>query len=323
MSTYRSTFISARKRRQRSILRTFFRACWRYRALLLMLLPGAAVFIVNCYLPMAGVFLAFKKIDYAVGLLRSPWVGLENFEFLFATTDAWRITRNTICYNLLFIFCDVFFAVGVAVLMREIWQPLCSKVYQTLIILPNFLSMVVVAYLVYGFLHPDYGFLNSIRETLGLERVNWYNEPAYWPFILPLVHWWKQLGYKSVVYLASIAGIDKELYEAAVIDGAGKWQQAIYITVPQLTPTMVIMFLLALGNIFRADFGLFYQVPMNSAMLYEVTDVIDTYVYRALTTLNNVGMSSAASFYQSVVGAVTVVAANLVVCKIDPAQALF
>lgn len=310
-------------RRRRGVFSSFLFACGRYRALLLMLLPGVAVFVVNCYLPMAGVFLAFKKIDYAAGLLRSPWVGLENFRFLFATTDAWRITRNTICYNLLFIFCDVFFAVGMAVLMREIWQPLWSKIYQTLIILPNFLSMVVVAYLVYGFLHPEYGFLNSILESMGLTRVNWYNEPAYWPFILPLVHWWKQLGYKSVVYLASIAGIDKELYEAAIIDGAGKWQQAIYITVPQLTPTMIIMFLLALGNIFRADFGLFYQVPMNSAMLYEVTDVIDTYVYRALTTLNNVGMSSAASFYQSVVGAITVVAANLVVRKIDASQALF
>ena len=303
--------------------KTFFQNIRRYYPLLLMLLPGVAVFIVNCYLPMIGVVIAFKKVDYAVGLLKSPWVGLQNFRFLFATTDAWRITRNTIGYNLLFIFCDVFLAVGLAILMREIWQPLASKLYQTLIILPNFLSMVVVAYLVYGFLHPEYGFLNSVLEKLGFDRVSWYSEPRYWPFILPLVHWWKQLGYKSVVYLASIAGIDKELYEAAVIDGAGKWQQAIYITVPQLAPTMIIMFLLALGNIFRADFGLFYQVPMNSAMLYEVTDVIDTYVYRALTTMNNVGMSSAASFYQSVVGAITVVAANMVVRKIDKSQALF
>lgn len=297
--------------------------CVRYRALLLMLLPGVVVFLVNNYLPMAGVVIAFKKIDYAVGILRSPWVGLQNFRFLFATTDAWRITRNTICYNMLFIFCDVFFAVGMAVLMREIWTPMASKVYQTLIILPNFLSMVVVAYLVYGFLHPELGFLNHVLENLGMERVSWYNEPKYWPFILPAVHWWKQLGYKSVVYLAAIAGLDKELYEAAVIDGAGKWQQAWYITIPQLTPTMIIMFLLALGNIFRADFGLFYQVTMNSAMLYEVTDVIDTYVYRALTTMNNVGMASAASFYQSVVGAITVIAANLVVRRIDASQALF
>lgn len=300
-----------------------WRLMWRYRALLLMMLPGVVVFIINCYLPMAGALIAFKRVDYAVGLVRSPWVGLENFRFLFTTTDAWRITRNTLAYNLVFIFCDVFFAVGIAILMKEIWQPFCSKLYQTLIILPNFLSMVVVAYLVYGFLHPEYGFVNSVLEGLGMDRISWYNEPKYWPFILPIVHWWKQLGYKSVVYLASIAGIDKELYEAAVIDGADKWQQAIYITIPQLTPTMVIMFLLALGNIFRADFGLFYQVPMNSAMLYEVTDVIDTYVYRALITMNNVGMSSAASFYQSVVGAITVISANFVVRKIDASQALF
>ena len=205
--------------------------------------------------------------------------------------------------------------------MREIWQPLASKIYQTLIILPNFLSMVVVAYLVYGFLHPEYGFANYVLENLGMERVKLVQRPKYWPFLLPMVHWWKQLGYKSVVYLASVAGIDKELYEAAVIDGAGKWNQAWYITIPQLTSTMIIMFLLALGNIFRADFGLFYQVTMNSAMLYEVTDVIDTYVYRALTTMNNIGMSSAASFYQSVVGAVTVVGANLIVRKIDRSQA--
>lgn len=309
--------------RRRGTLQAFIFSCVRYRSLLLMLLPGVIVFLVNCYMPMAGVLIAFKKVDYSLGLLRSPWIGVENFRFLFATTDAWRITRNTIAYNLLFIFCDAFFAVGMAILMREIWQPICSKIYQTLIILPNFLSMVVVAYLVYGFLHPEYGFFNSILKSLELEPINWYNEPKYWPFILPMVHWWKQLGYKSVVYLASIAGIDKELYEAAVIDGAGKWQQAFYITVPQLTPTMIIMFLLALGNIFRADFGLFYQVTMNSAMLYEVTDVIDTYVYRALTTMNNVGMSSAASFYQSVVGAITVIGANLIVRKIDATQTLF
>lgn len=301
----------------------FFYYCYKYRALLLMLLPGFVVFFINCYLPMFGVIIAFKKIDFSLGILRSPWVGFQNFEFLFATTDAWRITRNTLLYNLTFIICDVFFAVAMAVLMREIWQPLASKVYQTLIILPNFLSMVVVAYLVYGFLHPEYGFANYVLENLGMERVNWYNDPKYWPFLLPMVHWWKQLGYKSVVYLASVAGIDKELYEAAVIDGAGKWNQAWYITIPQLTSTMIIMFLLALGNIFRADFGLFYQVTMNSAMLYEVTDVIDTYVYRALTTMNNIGMSSAASFYQSVVGAVTVIGANLIVRKIDRSQALF
>ncbi len=301
----------------------FFRHCYQYRALLMMLVPGLVVFILFNYLPIFGVVIAFKKIDYSLGILGSPFVGLNNFRFLFATTDAWRITRNTLLYNGLFIVCDVFFAVGIAVLMREIWHPLASKVYQTLIILPYFLSMVVVAYLVYGFLHPQYGFVNSALSKLGLDTKNWYNEPDLWPFLLPFVHWWKSLGYKSVVYLASIAGIDKELYEAAVIDGAGKWAQAWYITVPQLTSTMIIMFLLALGGIFRADFGLFYQVTMNSPMLYEVTDVIDTYVYRALIQMNDIGMSSAASVYQSAVGAVLVVGANLIVRKIDSSQALF
>lgn len=288
-----------------------------------MLLPGLAIFIMFSYLPMFGIIIAFKKIDFSKGILGSPFVGLENFRFLFATTDAWRITRNTILYNLLFIFCDVFFAVAISVLMREIWQKTASKLYQTLIILPHFLSMVVVAYLVYGFLNPQYGFINMTLQKLGFETENWYYEVKYWPFIIPLVHWWKSLGYKSVVYLASIAGIDKELYEAAVIDGAGKWAQAWNITIPQLTSTMIIMFLLALGGIFRADFGLFYQVPMNSTMLYPATDVIDTYVYRALTSMNNIGMSSAASVYQSIVGAITLIAANLIVRKIDSSQALF
>ena len=288
-----------------------------------MLLPGIIVFFLFHYLPMFGIVIAFKKIDYQIGIFQSPFVGLENFKFLFATTDAWRITRNTLLYNLLFIFCDVFFAVAIAVLMREIWQPFASKVYQTLIILPYFLSMVVVAYLVYGFLNPQYGFFNKTLESLGLPTVNWYYEQKYWPFIIPLTHWWKSLGYKSIVYLASIAGIDKELYEAAVIDGAGKWSQIRYITIPQLTSTMIVLFLLALGGIFRADFGLFYQVPMNSTMLYEVTDVIDTYVYRALIQLNNVGMSSAASVFQSFVGALTVIGANLIVRKVDKSQALF
>ena len=301
----------------------FFKNCFRYRALLLMLLPGLLVFFFFSYLPMFGIVIAFKKINYQLGILGSPFIGLENFRFLFATTDAWRITRNTLAYNLLFIVFDVFLAVGVAVLMREIWQPKATKLYQTLIILPYFLSMVVVAYLVYGFLNPQYGFFNKVLEWFGFSPVNWYYEPKYWPFILPITHWWKSLGYQSIVYLASIAGMDKELYEAAVIDGAGKWAQITKITLPQLAPTMIIMFLLALGRIFRADFGLFYQVPMNSAMLYEVTDVIDTYVYRALVQLNNIGMSSAASVFQSVVGAITVVVANMLVKKFDESQSLF
>ena len=310
-------------KRDRSPIGKFFFYCYQYKALLLMLLPGFIVFFVNYYIPIFGIVIAFKKIDFALGILKSPFVGLENFRFLFSTTDAWRITRNTILYNAIFIVCDVIFAIIVAMLMREIWQPIASKLYQTLIILPNFLSMVVVAYLVYGFLHPELGYLNSIITFFGGDAVKWYNEPKFWPIILPLVHWWKQIGFKSVIYLAAIAGLDKELYDVAVIDGAGKWQQAIYITLPQLSPTVVIMFLLALGNIFRADFGLFYQVTMNSAMIYEVTDVIDTYVYRALIMMNNIGMSSAASVYQSIIGAIMVISANAVIRKIDKSQAFF
>ena len=208
--------------------------------------------------------------------------------------------------------------------MSELADKFSSKIFQAGLILPNLISMVVVSYIVYAFLNADTGFINlSIREPLGLKEISWYSEPKYWPYILTFVQLWKTSGYNSIIYIAFIAGIDKNIYESARIDGAGKIKQISKITLPLLKPVIIIMFLLAIGRIFNSDFGLFYQVPMNSGALYSTTQTIDTYVYRALMQLNDVGMSSAAGLYQSVVGFLLVLGANAVVRKVDPENALF
>lgn len=294
------------------------------KVLLLFLLPGLIVMVVNNYLPMAGLIAAFKNIDYAKGLLGSPFVGFKNFRFLFATSDAWEITRNTVLYNLVFIFLGLFINVVVAICLNEIHRKRLAKLFQTIYMLPYFLSMVVVAYAVYGFLNPGTGFINTaLLPAFGINPIDWYLEPKYWVILLPLVNFWVYTGVGSVIYIASITGIDGQMFEAAVVDGATKIQQIIHITLPTIKPVMVIMTLLSLGNIFRGNFGLFYQVPMASPALLSVTNVIDTYVYRAMTTSADMGLVMAASFYQSVVGCVMVVLANFAVRKIDEGSSLF
>ena len=295
----------------------------KYRALLLFVLPGLVVVLINNYLPMVGVIMAFKRIDNALGIFRSPFVGLENFRFLFLT-DAFRITRNTVLYNLVFIFVGLVVELAIAVALNELRSRKLSRVYQTIIILPYFLSFVVIGYIVYAFLGPIYGFVNrSVLPALGRAPVPWYEVPRYWVFILPLVNFWVYSGMGSVIYLASLAGIDATLYEAATIDGANKRLQIVHITLPMLMPVMVVLTLLGLGNIFRGNFGLFYQVPLAHPSLLPTTDVIDTYVYRSLVTMPDFGMVTAASLYQSVVGCVLVVAANLLVRRVSPQDALF
>lgn len=296
----------------------------KYRALLLMMLPALAVVAVNSYLPMFGIIVAFKSINYSDGIFFSPWIGLDNFAFLFQSSDLWVAVRNTVLYNLFFIFGGLVLSVAVAIGLNELRVRFLSKVYQTLIILPSFLSMVVISYLVYAFLNPEYGIVNQdVLKPLGMEPVNWYFEPRYWPYILSLVRFWATVGMGSIIYLATLIGIDPEYYEAALIDGAGKWAQIRYITLPMLKNVMIIIVLLSLGGIFRGDFGLFYQVTLNSGALVPTTDIIDTYVYRALITLQDIGMSSAASFCQSVVGFIFVFCANLAVRKISKENALF
>jgi ABC-type polysaccharide transport system, permease component len=296
----------------------------RYRALLLMILPGMIYLIINNYLPMFGVVIAFKDINYRKGIFGSEWTGLKNFEFLFKTSDAWVITRNTILYNGFFILINLALAVAVAILLNEMRNRFLSRFYQSVILLPYLISMVIVAYLGLAMLNVENGFLNRhILPLLGLDPISWYTEPKYWPFILTIVNVWKQVGYLCIIFLAAIVGIDNEYYEAAMLDGANKWQQIRKITIPLLTPIITIMAILSIGRIFYSDFGLFYQVPLNSGILQPTTDVIDTYVYRSLITLGDVGMSSAAGFYQSVVGLVLVLISNLIIRRKSPDQALF
>lgn len=297
------------------------------KELLFLTIPGTIWFLIFAYLPMFGIIIAFKdwKIHggFFESLVNSKWVGLDNFKFLFASTDAWLITRNTVLYNIVFIVLGIVLPVTLAILLKELLNKKLSKFYQSAMFLPYFLSWVVVSYCLFAFLSPEKGYVNAILEKMGNAGVSWYTEPKYWVFIIIFMSQWKGIGYGTVVYLASICGIDKSYYEAAMIDGASKWQQIKYITIPLLKPVLIIMFITAIGGMFRADFGLFYQLPKNSGALYPVTNVIDTYVYRGLTNLGNIGMSSAAALYQSFVGLILILVTNGIVRKVDNENAFF
>ena len=287
-----------------------------------MVLPGLAYVIMNNYLPMIGLSLAFKNINFATGIWNSPWAGLENFKFLFQSNDAWIITRNTLLYNIAFIVLGNLMGIIVGICLNEIFSKKLQKLFQTTILLPQLISMVIVAYIVFGFLSNEAGFINKAVLGEGNE-INFYGTKAYWPFILIFVNVWKSLGYNSIIYLSSAVGIDRTLYEAASIDGCSRLGAIRYITLPMLKSTVITLVLLQVGRIFYSDFGLFYQVPMDSGTLYEVTDTIDTYVYRAMMKLNNVSMASAASAYQAVVGFVIVLTFNGLVRKISREDAMF
>ena len=291
-----------------------------YVPLILMMLPGLVYLAVNTYLPMFGITIAFNNLDFQKGILASEWCGLQNFEYLFKTKDAFIMIRNTLCYNLVFIFGGLVASLAIAVMMTEISKMKIARFIQPAICFPNMVSIIIVAYLVYAFLGSD-GFVNN--TLLGGEGISWYRESKYWPFILTIVHFWKGAGYGAIIYIASISGIDKGLYEAAKLDGASKMQQVFKITLPIIKPMIILMLLMSIGRIFNSDFGLFLQVPMNSGVLYETTQTIDTYVYRALMERNDVSMSSAASVFQAVLGFMLVMASNLVVRKVDADSALF
>lgn len=291
--------------------------------LLALTIPGMLYLLINNYFPMFGVFIAFKDLDYSKGIFGSDWCGLKNFEFLFRTSEAGRMIRNTILYNLVFIILGTVLAVLVALLMSEITHMTISKFYQGSMILPNLISMVIVSYIVYAFLSPETGLLNAVIKSFGGEPISWYSKKEAWPFILVIVQMWKTVGYNSIVYIAAITGIDPSLYEAARIDGAGKFKQIFRVTLPQLNPMITLMILMSCGRIFSSDFGLFYQVPQNSGALYSVTQTIDTYVYRGLMQLGDVGMSSAAGLFQSVVGFLFVFGANAIVRATNKENALF
>ena len=293
----------------------------RNMPLYFFMLPGLLYLIANNYIPMFGILIAFKKVNFATGIFQSPWCGFDNFEYLFVTKYAWVMVRNTLAYNACWIILDLALAVFIAVLMAEIASGRAAKVIQPIICFPSMVSAVLLSFIVYAFLSTSYGYLNT---TLFKDSpINWYASAQYWPVILTIVHFWQNAGQSSIIYMASIGGIDKSLYESARLDGASKWNQILHITLPMLRPMIILMLLMSIGRIFNSDFGLFYQVPLNSGLLTSTTQTIDTYVYRALLQLNNVSMSSAASVFQALIGFALVMASNMLVRVVEPDNALF
>lgn len=290
----------------------------------LMALPALIYILINNYIPMLGIVIAFKNYKVTKGIFGSDWCGFENFRFLFSSPDAWNITKNTLLYNFAFIAIGTVFAIFVAILLNAIKSRVSRNVFQTLILLPYLVSIIVVSYVVYAFLSPANGFVNTgLLAALGIDPVSWYEEAKYWPFILVFVNVWKSFGYNSIIYVATIAGFDGSMYEAAAVDGASSWQQIKGITLPCLKPTVITLTLMSVGRIFFSDFGLFYQVTMNSGALIDATGTIDTYVFRGLMERGNIGMSAAAGLYQSLVGFVLILAANGITRRLSRDNALF
>lgn len=305
----------------RSLKKEWFYLKHNYEILLLTM-PGLLFLIIFSYIPMFGLLIAFKDFEYSKGIFGSKWVWFDNFKFFFNSQDAFRITRNTILYNVGFIIIGTVFAVALALILNELGRK-SVKIFQTVFLMPYFLSWVIISFILYAFLNPDLGIINRIITAMGGEQIIWYSESKYWPAILVLSNLWKNVGYSSIIYYTGLIGIECTYYEAAEIDGASKLQQIFKISIPMLRPLIILLALLAIGKIFNSDFGLFYFIPMDSGILYEATDVIDTYVYRALKTIGDIGMSSAAGFYQSVVGFVLVLLSNKLVKKIDENSSIF
>ncbi len=296
----------------------------RFLPVYLLALPGFIYLIINNYMPMFGIIIAFKDLNFAKGMLASDWCGFDNFAYLFRSKDAWVITRNTVCYNIVFIILGVILGITVAIFLNEIRNKIAVRFYQSVVLIPHLMSWVVVSYLAYALLSTDVGFINqSVLKPLGAGPVSWYTEPGYWPVILTIVHLWKSIGFSCVIYYSSVIGISTDYYEAATIDGANKWQQIRSITLPLLKPTVITLTILNLGRIFASDFGLFYQIPRNSGVLYPTTRTLDVYVYNALMNNNDFAMSSAASVYQAVVGFIFIMIANGVIRKLSAENALF
>ena len=287
----------------------------------LMAIPILLVLVFN-YLPMGGIVIAFKNYKFNKGIWGSAWVGLKNIEFFFKSDVIWRITRNTIVLNLLFIGVELLCGLAIAVLLYEVVSRRAVKVFQTTLITPNFVSWVVASYIVYAILNPNSGILNSIIEAFGGTPVDWYSNAKMWPVILVICDVWKHVGMGSIWYYAALMGVDTTLIESAKIDGANRWQVMKQILIPLIVPIIVIRFILAIGGIFRADFGLFYQVTRNVPLLYETTDVIDTYIFRAMREDGNMSMSAAVGLLQSIIGFIMVMITNAITKKINPDNAL-
>ena len=298
--------------------------------LLSMVAPGAIWLLLLRYLPMGGIILAFKNYKiypkdptFLNNLIHSKWVGLDNFKFLFTTGDSWVMIRNTLAYNIVFIILGVIIPVAFAIMMSELSKKFVAKTYQTLMFFPYFLSWVVVSYFLNAFIDAQYGLIPMAQRAAGETAVSWYTTPGPWPYIIVFANLWKNVGYSTVLYLAAIAGIDQTQYEAAAIDGASKWQQILHVTLPNLRTMIAILFILNVGKIFNADFGLFWNVPMQNGALFSVTQVIDTYIYRVLMNTGNIGQSTAAGLLQNIVGFICIIGANAVVKKIASDSTLF
>ena len=297
----------------------------RHKTYYFMAIPMVVFFLLFSYLPLPGLYYAFVDYDFMQGL-KSPFCGFKNFEFLFSggmDSIICKLTRNTILYNLAFIIVGNIAQITVAVLLKEIHRKYFVKVSQTLMFMPYFVSMVTVGVVVYNIFNYKYGIANNLLTSLGLEKFDFYQTPEVWPFIIVAVQVWKGLGYGSVVYMATILGIDESIYEAAYVDGASNWKRIRYITLPLLKPTAIMLIMLALGGIIRGSFDLFYQLIRNNGLLLETTDIIDTYVYRSLAVDFNMGRGAAAGLYQSVFGFILVMTVNKIVKKISPENALF
>ena len=304
----------------------FLKRLWRDRTLVLMVLPAVIMLILFNYVPMTGLVLAFKHFDYSLGLYKSPWVGLQNFRHLFLVAERfWRLTRNTVGYFVIFTIINTVAQVFLAIGINELVFKKMGKVIQSILILPTFISHVAVSYIVEGMLKYDVGLISRLVENITGETINFYMQAEYWPVILDIVNAWKTTGYGSVLYLSVLAGVDQELYEAAALDGANAWQKIRYITIPMLLSMVIIRTLLGLGSVMHSDTGLFYQVTKNVGSLYRTTEVLDSFVLNVMTGtgITNYGVTSAVTFYQSLVGFVMIIVVNAIVRRISPDDALF
>lgn len=310
------------KRNEREKM-SFFKKLVRYRTMLLMLLPSAVLLIVFSYLPICGLVLAFKKFNYTDGIFNSPWAGIENFRFFFASGKAWSVTANTALYNLAFIIVNTVLEIFFSIVLSEMGGKWLRKITQSVIFLPYFISWVIVGSISYSLLSYETGTINAFLTKLGMNPVNFYGEDGWWPLIIICFSAWKDVGYGVVVYLAAILGVDQSLNEAAVIDGANIFQRIRYITLPSITPTMITLTLLALGRVFRGNLDLFYQLVGQNGALFDKTDVIDTYVFRMTIAASDVGQTVAIGFYQSVLCFIAIIVANWIVKKKDESYSLF
>lgn len=291
--------------------------------LMLMILPVILYVIIFSYLPMSGLVLAFKQFDYSLGIFGSPWCGFSNFKFFFISGQAAKVIRNTVLYNVAFIIVNNVVEITVAIFISEIGGKLFKKLTQGAMFLPTFISWVVVSAFVYNIFSYDFGAFNNLRESMGMQPVDIYSQNTLWIFMIIFLNSWKHVGYGSVVYLAAIMSIDAEIYESATLDGAGELQKIWYVTLPNLKPTVIILVIMGIGNIFRGDFDLFYQMVGTNSLLFNTTDVIDTFVFRSLLFSQEYGMSAAVGLFQSVLCFIFLTATNLIIRKIDPDNSLY